>query len=112
MGLIQLNDRSPDMLYKEQICILENIADQLAVSIKNDHILNSIEASLENRYHASRRVYRMCSSCKSVNTRDNRWKPVEAFISKISDIQLSHTICPHCQSAKYDNIFTEHPEKH
>ena len=41
----------------------------------------------------------ICPQCKKIHTDDNRWEQVESYISKRSDAQFSHGICPECYNA-------------
>ena len=43
----------------------------------------------------------ICSYCKKVRTDEDYWQQVEIYISKNSDLQFSHGICPEC----YDEIW-------
>lgn len=38
----------------------------------------------------------ICAYCKKVRDDKNYWQQVEAYISKHSDVQFSHGICPDC----------------
>jgi sigma-B regulation protein RsbU (phosphoserine phosphatase) len=38
----------------------------------------------------------ICPECKKIRTRDDQWEQVESYISKRSDAQFSHGICPQC----------------
>jgi len=38
----------------------------------------------------------MCPKCKRIHTAEDRWEPVESYISKRSEAQFSHGICPEC----------------
>jgi PleD family two-component response regulator len=38
----------------------------------------------------------ICAYCKKVRDDENYWQQVEAYISKHSDVQFSHGICPDC----------------
>ena len=38
----------------------------------------------------------ICAYCKSIRSDDNYWHAVEAYISKYSNTQFSHGVCPPC----------------
>lgn len=49
----------------------------------------------------------ICSYCKKVRNDGNYWEQVESYISKHSEAQFSHGICPDC----YENIVKPELEK-
>lgn len=38
----------------------------------------------------------ICSYCKRIRESDQAWTTVEAYVSRRSEAQFSHSICPHC----------------
>jgi DNA-binding response OmpR family regulator len=38
----------------------------------------------------------ICPQCKKIHTTDDHWEQVETYISKRSEAQFSHGICPDC----------------
>ena len=45
----------------------------------------------------------ICSGCRRIRGKDNRWWPLEAYVSKKAEAKFTHTICPDCQDVMYDN---------
>jgi phosphoserine phosphatase RsbU/P len=41
----------------------------------------------------------ICPQCKKIHVEDDRWEQVETYISKRSEAQFSHGICPECYNA-------------
>ena len=54
-----------------------------------------LEASMSREKHL-RGLLPMCSYCKKVRDDDNYWQQVEQYISKHSDAEFSHGVCPEC----------------
>ena len=46
-------------------------------------------------------IVTVCSSCRQVDEGKERWIPIEAFISKRSDILFSHGVCHTCAKELY-----------
>ena len=52
----------------------------------------------------------ICASCKKIRTKDanlktqQSWENLESYVSKKSEAQFSHTICPECASKLYKDI--------
>ena len=43
----------------------------------------------------------MCSFCRKIRDDKNQWVPLESYISKHSDAQVSHGLCPECYNRHY-----------
>jgi hypothetical protein len=43
----------------------------------------------------------ICSSCKKIRDDSGYWEQLETFISKHSDAQFSHSLCPDCYQSHY-----------
>ena len=46
----------------------------------------------------------ICSYCKKVRDDQNYWQQVDSYISKHSEVEFSHSICPTC----YDRLIEPH----
>lgn len=49
----------------------------------------------------------ICAACKKIRDEDEKWTPVEGYISKRSGARFSHGMCPECFSTWYG----DHEEK-
>jgi CheY-like chemotaxis protein len=47
----------------------------------------------------------ICSGCKKIRDDEGYWSQVEEFISKRSDIQFSHSLCPDCAHRLYPDLY-------
>ena len=47
----------------------------------------------------------ICSSCKSIRDDDGYWHQLEVYISHHSPAQFSHSLCPGCVEAYYEEHF-------
>ncbi|MCD4717978.1 MAG: GAF domain-containing protein [Desulfobacterales bacterium] len=52
-----------------------------------------------------RGIVPICSFCKQIRDAEGNWSEVEAYVSKHSEAQFSHSICPSCMEKHY-------PEEH
>ena len=43
----------------------------------------------------------ICSNCKKIRNDDGYWDQIESYISKHSDAQFSHGLCPLCAEELY-----------
>lgn len=46
----------------------------------------------------------VCSFCNKIRSED-RWIPIENYISEHSEADFSHSVCPECAKANYGDIF-------
>lgn len=46
----------------------------------------------------------ICSSCKKIRDDDGYWNQIEAYISRHSDAEFSHSICPECAIKLYPEL--------
>ena len=48
----------------------------------------------------------ICSFCKQIRNEDNTWEQLEQYLSRHSEAQFSHGLCPECARAHYPEFFT------
>lgn len=54
-----------------------------------------LEAALED-VKQLRGLMPICSYCNKIRNDDDYWEQVESYISRFSDLEFSHSICPDC----------------
>ena len=48
----------------------------------------------------------ICSFCKKIRKEDNTWEHLEMYITKRSEAQFSHSVCPDCLIAHYSDFIS------
>ncbi len=43
----------------------------------------------------------ICANCKKIRNASNEWEEIEAYISKKTDAEFTHGICPECKKELY-----------
>jgi hypothetical protein len=43
----------------------------------------------------------VCGFCKKIRTEDQRWQPIESYITERSEASFTHTFCPECGKQHY-----------
>jgi phosphoserine phosphatase RsbU/P len=81
--------RARVMVGKRVLTLQERLADRVT----------QLEAAL-SKVKQLRGLVPICSYCKRIRGDDQYWQQVESYISKHSDAQFSHGICPEC----FENI--------
>ena len=62
---------------------------------------------LEREVQTLRGILPICSFCKKIRNQDDSWESLETYISRRSDAEFSHGVCPECCKTNYPDIFTE-----
>jgi hypothetical protein len=52
----------------------------------------------------------ICSFCKKIRDKNNRWNTMEGYVTSHSEAQFSHTFCPDCAKEHYPGYFREPSE--
>jgi hypothetical protein len=51
----------------------------------------------------------ICASCKKIRDDQGYWTQIESYISRYSDTQFSHGICPDCARKLYGDLYEKTP---
>lgn len=54
-----------------------------------------------------RGILPLCSFCKKVRDDNGYWEQVDVYISKHSQAEISHSLCPGCMKRQYPEVFKE-----
>jgi sigma-B regulation protein RsbU (phosphoserine phosphatase) len=52
--------------------------------------------TLQQEVRTLERLLPICPGCKNIRNDTGNWQPVESYISKVTDAQFSHGVCPEC----------------
>jgi hypothetical protein len=63
--------------------------------------LSEHERALQREVRTLEGLLPICSFCKSIRNDSGEWEHLERFISRRSQTQFSHGICPSCQETQY-----------
>ena len=47
----------------------------------------------------------VCAFCKKVRIGENKWIPIEEFVSDRAEVEFSHAYCPACMEEHYGHLF-------
>lgn len=56
---------------------------------------------LRHRLRLLEGILPICSHCKSIRDKNNKWVQLESYITAHSEAQFSHSLCPQCFKAFY-----------
>lgn len=80
-------------LLAEQKGELEKLVDELQKALKEIRTLRGIVP--------------ICSFCKQIRDDQGYWNQVEAYVSKFTEAEFSHGICPACMKEHYPEYYEE-----
>jgi hypothetical protein len=63
--------------------------------------LAELERDLSRRVNVLEGLLPICSFCKNIRNEAGEWERLETFISRRSEAQFSHSVCPSCGNRHY-----------
>jgi hypothetical protein len=72
--------------------------------------LAALERDLELKVKVLEGLLPICSFCKSIRNEAGEWEHLETFISRRSDAEFSHSLCPSCGTRHYPGIMDDDPQ--
>jgi PAS domain S-box-containing protein len=92
-------------------CICRDISHRKKVEKEREEIIKELRESLAE-IKTLRGILPLCSFCKKVRDDKGYWEQVDIYISKHSEADISHSICPECLKKHYPDEYKEmYPEK-
>lgn len=73
----------------------QEITERKRLEEEREHLIHELKKSLEQVKLLSGFIP-ICASCKKIRDDQGFWTQVESYISKHSEAQFSHSICPDC----------------
>ena len=69
--------------------------------------LADLEHELERRVNMLEGMLSICAFCKKIRNERGQWEQIETFISRRSEAEFSHGVCPMCSNIHYPDIASE-----
>ena len=69
--------------------------------------LAQLERDLDHRVKVLEGMLPICSFCKKIKNETGQWERLEAFISRRSEAEFSHGVCPSCGATHYPGILDD-----
>ena len=82
------------------IWVARDITARKQAELQNEKVIGQLQDAL-NHVKKLHRLLPICSACKKIRDDDGYWSQVEDYISKNSDIEFTHGICPDCMNELY-----------
>ena len=77
-----------------------DITNRKEVEAGRKKIIISLEKALST-IKTLRRFLPSCASCKKIRDDKGYWNQVDDYISKHTDVEFTHSICPDCKDTLY-----------
>ena len=95
LGTLCVIDQKPMTLSKSKEDALAALARQVEVAIELKRQNKELEAALEE-IETLRGIIPICSYCHKMRDDEGLWEQLELYLSKNTEAQFSHGICPEC----------------
>ena len=101
-AIIKTGIDSPfSLIFRELDDTNKQLREEIEIRKKTEAELNSAIAEIKTLQG----ILPVCSYCKNIRDDQGSWSRIEAYISKHSDAQFSHGVCPDCMKE-------HHPKTH
>lgn len=90
-----------ETLHQVFTTLLLNLAICVTITIITLLLVNVSVTAYQRRIETLRGIVPICSFCKQIRDDQGYWNKVEAYVSKHTDAQFSHSICPECAEEHY-----------
>ena len=93
--------------------VTKNITERKKTEKKQEALIKELQKAIieKERLLDENRVLRgllpICSGCKRIRDEHGKWWPLDAYVAKKTNTQLTHTICSDCRDVYY-NEFLEY----
>ncbi len=86
--------------------LLESLRNKFYTQLQEKN--SALETAMDN-IRKLQGLLPICSNCKKIRDDNGYWHQVEAYISKNSDAEFTHGICPKCEKKLYPGLSLNHP---
>ena len=89
---------------KRTIISLLDITERKKIEFEKEKLIKDLKKALDEVKTLSGLIP-ICTNCKKIRDDSGYWTQVEHYISKHSDIDFSHSICPDCMKKLYPKVY-------
>ncbi|MBN2035947.1 MAG: GAF domain-containing protein [Chitinispirillaceae bacterium] len=112
VGIMGLANKPADFTDADA-AIASVFGELAAIALSNSRyldLLNEKTVSLEralSEVRTLRGLLPICAHCKSIRSDEGLWTKVESYLSRHTDVEFTHGLCPDCLRELYPNIADE-----
>lgn len=82
------------------LCICHDISERKQAEKEREELIQQLRESLAE-IKTLRGILPLCSFCKKIRDDKGYWEQVDIYITKHSEADISHSICPECYAKHY-----------
>ncbi|MBF0202072.1 MAG: hypothetical protein HQK66_12315, partial [Desulfamplus sp.] len=83
---------------------LTDVTKEMKAEEEREELLVRLQEAM-NKVNVLSGLIPICAGCKQIRDDEGYWNQLETYISRHSDVQFSHGICPECAQKLYPEIF-------
>ncbi|MCB9480628.1 MAG: hypothetical protein H6680_02215 [Desulfobacteraceae bacterium] len=80
-----------------------NITQRKTAEKEKDELIDKLEKAIEE-INVYKKLIPICSYCKKIRDKQDKWHSFESYLHKNTDISFSHGICPQCKTKLYSEL--------
>ena len=77
-----------------------------ALAAEREKIIQELKRAIE-QVKTLKGIVPICASCKKIRDDKGYWEQVESYVSRHTEAEFSHGICPDCMKALYPEFFKD-----
>ncbi len=87
--------------------LTRDITKRKEAEIEKNKLIQELESALEQKETLLKEnkilkgLLPICSGCKRIRDKSDKWWPLDAYVEKATEAKLTHTICLDCKEAFY-----------
>ena len=83
--------------------IVQDISERKRVEVEREKLILQLESAIEH-VKTLKGIVPICASCKKIRDDPGFWEQVEAYVSRHTEAQFSHGLCPGCIETLYPDL--------
>ena len=104
MGSVCVIDSKPRQITPDQEAALRRLARQAAMLLEQRRLAAELASAL-HEVKTLQGLLPMCSHCRGVRDDQGYWSTVEDYLSRHTELGLSHGVCPDCLKTHYPRTY-------
>ncbi len=86
--------------------VVHDITGRKQIEKERERLITELQTALEE-INTLRGILPICSFCKKIRDDQGFWSQVEVYISKHSEADFSHSLCPECKRKHYPKFYSK-----
>jgi PAS domain S-box-containing protein len=85
-------------------CLCRDITDRKQAEKERERLIEELKTALAE-INTLRGLLPICSNCKKIRDDAGKWEQIEVYISKHSEAEFTHGLCPDCVKKLYPDLW-------